>query len=205
VYRKPLYCARIQFSVSCVQSSLKFIQFTSQIKLVIRLGTTQSFGQLWASSIRNYSWCGDRFIFDFCRDLSPDHPVGSQSNQRGWFAEAERLACVLQQKYSCGYHWPVWEIGRLNELAGEGSPWVTQVTCTNDRQPIKSRANNHPNRWKSLANPRPRSGHIGKLYSVRGLERSELGGSHGCPGRLWVRFLWQVYQNDSRHDALDGV
>jgi len=27
------------------------------------------------------------------------------------------------------------------------------------------------------------------LYSVRGLERSELGGSHGCPGRLWDRFL----------------
>jgi len=27
------------------------------------------------------------------------------------------------------------------------------------------------------------------LYSVRGLERSELGGSHGCPGRLWERFL----------------
>jgi len=26
------------------------------------------------------------------------------------------------------------------------------------------------------------------LYSVRGLERSELGGSHGCPGRLWDRF-----------------
>jgi len=32
-----------------------------------------------------------------------------------------------------------------------------------------------------------------QLYSVRGLERSELGGSHGCPGRLWDRFLWQVY------------
>jgi len=28
-------------------------------------------------------------------------------------------------------------------------------------------------------------------YSVRCLERSELGGSHGCPGRLWDRFLWQ--------------
>jgi len=28
-----------------------------------------------------------------------------------------------------------------------------------------------------------------ELYSVRGLERSELGGSHGCPGRLWDRFL----------------
>jgi len=27
------------------------------------------------------------------------------------------------------------------------------------------------------------------LYSVRGLERSELGGSHGCPGRLWDRCL----------------
>jgi len=27
------------------------------------------------------------------------------------------------------------------------------------------------------------------LYSVRGLERSELGGTHGCPGRLWDRFL----------------
>jgi len=27
-----------------------------------------------------------------------------------------------------------------------------------------------------------------QLYSVRGLERSELGGSHGCPGRLWDRF-----------------
>jgi len=27
------------------------------------------------------------------------------------------------------------------------------------------------------------------LYSVRGLERSELGGSHGCTGRLWDRFL----------------
>jgi len=43
------------------------------------------------------------------------------------------------------------------------------------------------------------------LYSVRGLERSELGGSHGCPGRLWDRFLWQVYQNDNRHNVLDGV
>jgi len=32
-----------------------------------------------------------------------------------------------------------------------------------------------------------------------------IGGSHGCPGRLWDRFLWQVYQNDNRHDALDGV
>jgi len=31
--------------------------------------------------------------------------------------------------------------------------------------------------------------HLQKLYSVRGLERSELGGSHGCPGRLWDRFL----------------
>jgi len=31
------------------------------------------------------------------------------------------------------------------------------------------------------------------LYSVRGLERSEWGGSHSCPGRLWDRFLWQVY------------
>jgi len=27
------------------------------------------------------------------------------------------------------------------------------------------------------------------VYSVRGLERSGLGGSHGCPGRLWDRFL----------------
>jgi len=27
------------------------------------------------------------------------------------------------------------------------------------------------------------------LNSVRGLERSELGGSHGCPGRLWDQFL----------------
>jgi len=27
------------------------------------------------------------------------------------------------------------------------------------------------------------------VYSVRGLERSELGGSHGCPGRLWDRIL----------------
>jgi len=27
------------------------------------------------------------------------------------------------------------------------------------------------------------------IYSVRGLERSELGGSHGCTGRLWDRFL----------------
>jgi len=43
------------------------------------------------------------------------------------------------------------------------------------------------------------------VYSVRGLERSELGGSRGCPGRLWDRFLRQVYQNDSRHDAMDGV
>jgi len=40
--------------------------------------------------------------------------------------------------------------------------------------------------------------------AVRGLERSELGESHGCSGRLWDRFLWQVYQNDSRHDVLDG-
>jgi len=43
------------------------------------------------------------------------------------------------------------------------------------------------------------------LNSVRGSVRSELGGSHGCPGRLWDRFLWQVYQNDSRYDALDEV
>jgi len=28
------------------------------------------------------------------------------------------------------------------------------------------------------------------LYSVRGLERSELGGSRGCPGRLLDQFLW---------------
>jgi len=28
-----------------------------------------------------------------------------------------------------------------------------------------------------------------RLYSVQGLERSELGVSHGCPGRLWDRFL----------------
>jgi len=35
-----------------------------------------------------------------------------------------------------------------------------------------------------------------QVYSVRGLEPSKLGGSHGCPGRLWDRFLWQVYQND---------
>jgi len=27
------------------------------------------------------------------------------------------------------------------------------------------------------------------LYPVRGLDRSELGGSHGCPRRLWDRFL----------------
>jgi len=46
---------------------------------------------------------------------------------------------------------------------------------------------------------------ITTYLSVRGLERSELGGSHGCPGRIWDRFLWKVYQNDSRHDALDGV
>jgi len=26
-------------------------------------------------------------------------------------------------------------------------------------------------------------------YSVQGLERSELGGSHGCLGRLWDRLL----------------
>jgi len=35
---------------------------------------------------------------------------------------------------------------------------------------------------------------LGHADSVRGLEQSELGG-----------FLWEVYQNDSRHDALDGV
>jgi len=45
-----------------------------------------------------------------------------------------------------------------------------------------------------------------RIYSViRGLERSELGGSHGSPGHLWDRFLWQVYKIDSRHDALNGV
>jgi len=32
-----------------------------------------------------------------------------------------------------------------------------------------------------------------RLYSVRGLELSEMGGSRGCPGRLWDRFLWQVF------------
>jgi len=31
------------------------------------------------------------------------------------------------------------------------------------------------------------------LYSIRGLERSELGGSQGCPGRFGDQFLWQVY------------
>jgi len=31
------------------------------------------------------------------------------------------------------------------------------------------------------------------LYSVRGLERSELGGSNGCPGRFCDRLLWPVY------------
>jgi len=32
--------------------------------------------------------------------------------------------------------------------------------------------------------------HMIQVYSVRGLERSELGGSHGCPGRLiWDRFF----------------
>jgi len=30
---------------------------------------------------------------------------------------------------------------------------------------------------------------IEALYSVRGSEWSGLGGSHGCPGRLWDRFL----------------
>jgi len=30
------------------------------------------------------------------------------------------------------------------------------------------------------------------LYPVRGSEWNGLGGSHGCPGRLWDRFLWQV-------------
>jgi len=39
------------------------------------------------------------------------------------------------------------------------------------------------------------------LYSVRGLERSELGGSHGCPGHLWDRFLWQVYILRPKHRA----
>jgi len=28
-----------------------------------------------------------------------------------------------------------------------------------------------------------------EIYSVRGLEQSEFGGSHGCPGRLWDHFL----------------
>jgi len=34
-----------------------------------------------------------------------------------------------------------------------------------------------------------RTNHYCSLYSVRGLERRELGGSHRCPGRLWERFL----------------
>jgi len=34
------------------------------------------------------------------------------------------------------------------------------------------------------------------LYSVRGLERSELGGSHGCPGRLWD----QIFMTGPRTD-----
>gem|GEM_PF-5236587 len=28
-----------------------------------------------------------------------------------------------------------------------------------------------------------------RLYPVRGSEWSGLGGSHGCPGRIWDRFL----------------
>jgi len=36
-------------------------------------------------------------------------------------------------------------------------------------------------------------GNVVRLYSVRGLERSELGGSHGCPERLWDRNFLQVY------------
>jgi len=39
-----------------------------------------------------------------------------------------------------------------------------------------------------------------RIYSVRGLERSELGGSHGCPGRLWDRF-WEVYILRPKHRA----
>jgi len=37
------------------------------------------------------------------------------------------------------------------------------------------------------------------------LGRSELRGSHGCPGCLCDRFLWQVYQNDSRHDGSHDI
>jgi len=45
------------------------------------------------------------------------------------------------------------------------------------------------------------------VYSVQGLERSELGGFHGCPGRLWTDFddSRSIYSYDSMHDALDGV
>jgi len=51
----------------------------------------------------------------------------------------------------------------------------------------------HIMRIGSLFSPCPIRPFFWLLYSVRGLERSELGGSHGCPGRLWDRFLWQVY------------
>jgi len=64
----------------------------------------------------------------------------------------------------------------------------------------------HPNFWLSTFCQKTKQGiSLAIVYSVRGLERSELGGSHGCPERLWDRFLWQVYHNDSRHDALDAV
>jgi len=43
------------------------------------------------------------------------------------------------------------------------------------------------------------------LYSVRGLERSELGGSHGCPGRLWDLTLTGLYSVQSIVPTIDLV
>jgi len=86
-------------------------------------------------------------------------------------------------------------------------PWLLISFCRDTSQPVSAmsllKSKNVNLAWLSWCFSNE-TGHRIK-YSVRGLERSELGGSHGCPGRLWNRFLWQAYQNDSRHEALDRV
>jgi len=69
----------------------------------------------------------------------------------------------------------------LSDYRGSGSePTINRRSVKNDKT-----ARDGPN-IEAIAM-------IHRLYSVRGLEPSELGVSHGCPGRLWDPFLWQVY------------
>jgi len=102
----------------------------------------------------------------------------------------------------------------LEELRARRLQWLGHVARMPSTRAAAKAGEIQPRGLRPLGRPRRRWADQTKddlrasgleVYSVRGLERSEFGGSHGCPGRLWDRFLWQVNQNDSRHDALDGV